>query len=123
MKRTLMRPLAVAVGAVGVVVASPLAALAVPPNDVVKGPDLTKAAIDAPGATQIQELINYIGLYTLLAAMAGMLISLLILAIGPRLGFDRASQLGRMGLIVSLGVAFGVGIAAALINFFYKMGA
>lgn len=105
------------------IVAAPGVAFAAPGDpDVVEGPNLSKGARDAPGGAAIQDLINYIGFYTLMFALAGFLLSLLILAIGPRIGFERAGLIGRIGLITTLLVAFGVGVAAVLINFFYNMG-
>lgn len=104
----------------------PAAAWAAPPNggrDVVNGPDISAGAKNAPGSAAIQDLINTVGFYAIIACLVGLLLSGLILAIGPRLGFTQASTVGKVGIFASLGVAFLVGISATLINFFYNAGA
>jgi len=92
-------------------------------RDVVKGPDIAAGAQNAPGSAAINDLINTIGFYAIVACLIGLLLSGLILAIGPRLGFTQASTIGKVGIFASLGVAFLVGISATLINFFYNAGA
>lgn len=93
------------------------------PRRVVNGPDISAGARNAPGSQAITELINTIGFYAIIACLIGLLLSGLILAIGPRLGFTQASTIGKVGIFASLGVAFLVGISATLINFFYNAGA
>ena len=93
------------------------------PKKVVTGPDIAAGAQNAPGSAAITDLINTIGFYAIIACLVGLLLSGLILAIGPRLGFTQASTIGKVGIFASLGVAFLVGISATLINFFYNAGA
>ncbi len=76
----------------------------------------------APGVDAIQTLINYAGMYALLACAGGFLISLLIVVLGPRLGFEHGSRIGKAGILVSLIAAFAIGMATVLINFFFNMG-
>lgn len=109
-----------------VLVATPTLAWAAPPNrgkDVVQGPNIAAGAQDAPGSAAIRQLIDAIGFYAIIACLVGLLLSGLILAVGPRLGFSQASTVGKVGIFASLGVAFLVGISATLINFFYNAGA
>jgi hypothetical protein len=94
-----------------------------PPKKVVNGPDLVDGARNAPGAAAISDLINTIGFYAIIACLVGLLLSGLILVIGPRLGFDRASTVGKIGIFAALGGAFLIGISATLVNFFYNAGA
>ena len=94
-----------------------------PPRKVVDGPDLAAGARNAPGAAAIGDLINTIGFYAIIACLVGLLLSGLILVIGPRLGFDRASSVGKVGIFAALGGAFLIGISATLVNFFYNAGA
>ncbi|GAA3612667.1 hypothetical protein [Microlunatus ginsengisoli] len=94
-----------------------------PPKKVVDGPDLAAGARNAPGAAAISDLINTIGFYAIIACLIGLLLSGLILVIGPRLGFDRASTVGKIGIFAALGGAFLIGISATLVNFFYNAGA
>ena len=89
---------------------------------VVSGPDIAAGAKNAPGSAAISDLIDTIGFYAIVACLVGLLLSGLILAIGPRLGFNQASTIGKVGIFASLGVAFLVGISATLINFFYNAG-
>jgi len=93
------------------------------PKNVVEGPDIAAGAQNAPGSAAITDLINTIGFYAIIACLVGLLLSGLILAIGPRLGFNQASTVGKVGIFASLGVAFLVGISATLVNFFYNAGA
>ena len=93
------------------------------PKAVVQGPDIAAGAQNAPGSQAIADLINTVGFYAIVACLLGLLISGLIVAIGPRLGFAQASTIGKVGIIAALGVAFLVGISATLINFFYNAGA
>ena len=88
-----------------------------------EGPDLAAGARNAPGAAAINDLIDTIGFYAIIACLVGLLLSGLILVIGPRIGFDRASTVGKVGIFASLGGAFLIGISATLVNFFYNAGA
>ena len=123
--RTAIRLAAGTVGA-GLLPATPALAWAAPtepPKKVVDGPDLAAGAQNAPGAAAISDLINTIGFYAIIACLVGLLLSGLILVIGPRLGFDRASSVGKIGIFAALGGAFLIGISATLVNFFYNAGA
>lgn len=93
------------------------------PREVVHGPDIASGARNAPGSAAITDIINAIGFYAIIACLVGLLLSGLILVVGPRLGFHQASTLGKIGIIAALGVAFLVGISATLINFSYNAGA
>jgi hypothetical protein len=101
----------------------PVAARAAPGDpDVVDGPDIAAGAKNAPGSQAIADLINTIGFYAIIACLVGLLLSGLVLAIGPRLGFTQASTIGKVGIFAAFGVAFLVGISATLINFSYNAG-
>jgi len=92
-------------------------------GSVIDGPDIAAGAQNAPGTGAISDIIDALGFYAIVACLIGLLLSGLILAIGPRLGFNQASTVGKIGIIASLGVAFLVGMAAPLINYFYNAGA
>lgn len=107
-------------------IAAPTLAWAEPtkgPKNVVDGPDLANGARNAPGLDAIHNLVDIIGVYAIVSCLVGLLLSLLILIIGPRIGFDRASTVGKVGIFASLGGAFVLGMAATLVNFFYNAGA
>ncbi len=59
------------------------------PKKVVNGPDIAAGAQNAPGSAAITDLINTIGFYAIIACLVGLLLSGLILAVGPRLGFTQ----------------------------------
>ena len=65
---------------------------------MVDGPDIAAGAKNAPGSAAISDLINTIGFYAIVACLVGLLLSGLILAIGPRLGFTQASTIGKVGI-------------------------
>lgn len=124
--RKIMILVAIAVAATAITVAP--VAHAAPgdkekPKKVVDGPNIADGAQNAPGSAAISDLIDAIGFYAIIACLVGLLLSGLVLAIGPRLGFNQASTIGKVGIFASLGVAFLVGISATLINFFYNAGA
>lgn len=93
------------------------------PKKVVQGPDIAAGARNAPGSDAINDLINAVGFYAIIACLVGLLLSGLIVVLGPRLGFHQASTIGKVGIFASLGGAFLIGISATLINFFYNAGA
>jgi len=113
----------VTAGALAVAPTLASAAPTEPPKRVVDGPDLVDGGKNAPGAAALSDLINTIGFYAIIACLVGLLLSGLILVIGPRLGFDRASSVGKIGIFAALGGAFLIGISATLVNFFYNAGA
>ena len=76
----------------------------------------------APGATGIQSAVDVIAVYTLLACLAGFLISGATWAIGGHLSNDHAATKGKSGMAIAVGVAFLVGAAAAILQFAYGLG-
>ncbi len=76
----------------------------------------------APGAGGIQGAINVIAVYTLLACLAGFLLGGAVWAIGGRIGNDHTAVGGKIGMAISVGVAFLVGAAAAILQFAYGLG-
>jgi hypothetical protein len=76
----------------------------------------------APGAAGIQIGVNVIAAYALEAALAGFLLGGAIWAIGGRIANDHAATGGKIGMSISVGVAFLVGGAAAILQFAYGLG-
>jgi hypothetical protein len=120
--RKIMITSATAIAAIAASALPTLAHAAPKDKKVVDGPNIAEGAQNAPGSAAIGELIDAIGFYAIIACLIGLLLSGLVLAIGPRLGFNQASTIGKVGIFASLGVAFLVGISATLINFFYNAG-
>jgi vacuolar-type H+-ATPase subunit I/STV1 len=81
-------------------------------------PDKSKA----PGSRGLQDAINGFAYYALLASIAGFLLGAACWAIGGRVGNDYTATGGKVGIAVSVGVAFLVGAAAAILNFAYNAG-
>lgn len=80
--------------ALALALSAPLAWAAPPtkPKDVVEGPDIAAGAQNAPGSAAIADLINTIGFYAIIACLVGLLLSGLILAIGPRSASTRPAR-------------------------------
>jgi hypothetical protein len=87
-------------------------------NQISIKPDKSKA----PGANGLTDIINGIAFYALLAAAAGFLIGGCCWAVGGRIGNDYTATGGKVGMAVSVGVAFLVGASAAILNFAFNTG-
>ncbi|ONH26818.1 DUF6112 family protein [Pseudofrankia asymbiotica] len=81
-------------------------------------PDPTKA----PGINALKDLVNGLAAYAAVAAVASILLGGIAWALGDRMGLDRASSVGKSGVLAGCGLAFLVGIAAVLVNFFLATG-
>jgi hypothetical protein len=76
----------------------------------------------APGAAGIQSAIDVIAAYGLYACVAGFLLGGMVWAIGGRIGNDYTAVGGKIGMAVSIGVAFLIGASAAILKFAYGLG-
>jgi hypothetical protein len=76
----------------------------------------------APGAEGIQSAIDVIAAYGLYACIAGFLLGGMVWAIGGRVGNDYTAVGGKIGMAVSVGVAFLIGAAATVLRFAYGLG-
>lgn len=77
---------------------------------------------DAPATESLTRLINALATYAIYAAVAAVLIGGIAWALGERMGLDRASMMGKSGVIAGMGLAFLVGSAAAFVSFFLETG-
>jgi hypothetical protein len=77
---------------------------------------------DAPATESLTRLINALATYAIYAAVAAVLIGGIAWALGERMGLDRASMVGKSGVIAGMGLAFLVGSAAAFVSFFLATG-
>ena len=75
-----------------------------------------------PGATQLQTLIDGLGFWALLAALAGMLIGAVLWAVGHHSSNYQQAYSGRKGVVVSGAAAMVIGAAPALVRFFFNLG-
>lgn len=76
-----------------------------------------------PGGPQIQQLLDGLGGWALFAALAGLLISVSVWAMGSFGGNYHAVSKGKTGVLVCAGAAIIAGGAAPIINFFAGLGA
>lgn len=77
---------------------------------------------NAPGVEGFTSLAGAISTYTAIGAVVAFVLSLLIAVIGPPLGFQRAGTVGKIGMLVSVGVAFLLGMVSVILNFAYNAG-
>jgi hypothetical protein len=75
-----------------------------------------------PGGQALQGLVNGIGFYALIVVVAAFLVGMALMAFGSLSSNPRSSALGKATAVVSLLAAFGIGAAAAIVNFFYNSG-
>lgn len=75
-----------------------------------------------PGSTALEQLVNGLAFWGLLAALAGLVISAAIWALSAHSGNYHHASMGRRGTIVSAAAAFLVGAAPAIIAFFETLG-
>jgi hypothetical protein len=76
-----------------------------------------------PAGPQIQQLLDGLGGWALFAALAGLLISVIVWAMGSFGGNYHAVSKGKTGVLVCTAAAIIAGGAAAIINFFAGLGA
>lgn len=77
---------------------------------------------DGPGYAAFASLIGGLLAYAGLAAVAAVMLGGIGWAVGERLGFDRAGNAGKMGVIAGMALGFLVGAAVSLVNKFIDAG-
>lgn len=77
---------------------------------------------NAPAFAAIEGLVGGLLAYAGLAAVAAVMLGGIAWAVGERLGFDRAGNAGKMGVIAGMGLGFLVGAAVSLVNKFIDAG-
>ena len=75
-----------------------------------------------PGRHVLQELVNGLAFWMLLAALAGVLVGAGVWALASHGNNHHWSARGRSGALVSAAAALVIGGAAAIINFFADLG-
>ena len=75
-----------------------------------------------PGSPALQQLVNGLAFWGLLAALAGLVISASMWALSAHSGNYHHAGIGRRGTLVAAAAAFLVGAAPAIISFFESLG-
>ena len=75
-----------------------------------------------PGSPALQQLVNGLAFWGLLAALAGLVISAAVWALSAHSGNYHQASTGRRGTLISAGAAFLVGAAPAIVTFFENLG-
>jgi hypothetical protein len=75
-----------------------------------------------PGSNVLQQLIDGLAFWALLACLTGVIVSAAIWAFAAHSSNHHQSANGRRGLLVSAAAALAVGASAALVNFFAEAG-
>ena len=75
-----------------------------------------------PGGAQLQELINGLAFWSLIAALAGMVVGAVLWAVGHHSSNYQQAYSGRKGVMVSAAAAMVIGASPALIHYFFGLG-
>jgi hypothetical protein len=75
-----------------------------------------------PGATQLQNLIDGLGAWALLAAMVALIIGAVVWALGAHSQNVHQSMAGRRAVVASVAAALLIGAAPHIVNFFFSTG-
>jgi hypothetical protein len=75
-----------------------------------------------PGSTALEQLVNGLAFWGLLASLAGLVISASVWALSAHSGNYHHATAGRRGAIVSAAAAFLVGAGPAIVAFFQNLG-
>src|SRR6266567_1848863 len=97
---------------------SPLAGIVIAAAGIGSKPDPN----GLPGSSALEQLVNGLAFWGLLAALAGLVISAAMWALSSHSGNYQQASVGRRGTLVSAAAAFLVGAAPAIIVFFENLG-
>jgi hypothetical protein len=75
-----------------------------------------------PGGRVLQDLLNGLGFWALLAGVGAVLIGCIVWAAGTHASNHHVAAQGRRGALVGGAVAFLIGASPALVNFFAEAG-
>jgi hypothetical protein len=79
-------------------------------------PDFGQGAADAPWVDKLTHLSNVAALVLVILGLLALLVGTGVAALGPRLGFHRAGELGRGGIVGGLACGALAASGWALIN-------
>jgi hypothetical protein len=75
-----------------------------------------------PGSPALQQLVDGLAFWGLLAALAGLVVSAAVWALSAHSGNYQQASVGRRGTLVAAAAAFLVGAAPAIVSFFENLG-
>ena len=75
-----------------------------------------------PGSPALQQLVDGLAFWGLLAALAGLVVSAAVWALSAQSGNYQHASMGRRGTLVAAAAAFLVGAAPAIVSFFENLG-
>jgi hypothetical protein len=75
-----------------------------------------------PGSKVLEDLVNGLGFWALLAALAGMVVGCIVWAAGAHGHNHHMAGRGRLGTLACAAAALLIGAAPALVNFFAEAG-
>jgi hypothetical protein len=81
-----------------------------------KPPDFTQGAVNAPWTSSLEHVTNTAALVLVFAGLVALLVGTGVAAVGPRLGFHRAGEVGRGGVLAGLACGALAASGWALIN-------
>ncbi len=83
---------------------------------------LDPSATGLPGGSVLQSLVNGLGWWALLAALAGLVIGAATWALGAHTNNYQHATTGRRAVLVSAAAALLIGAAPTLLSFFFSAG-
>jgi len=86
------------------------------------GVQLDPSLSELPGGGTLQDLVNGIGAWALIAALVGLVIGAAAWALGVHSQNFQQSMIGRRAVLVSGVAALLIGAAPLIINFFFNAG-
>ena len=88
----------------------------------VKNVEVKPQASGLPGSSVLQDLINGLAFWGLLACLVGVIVAAAVWAFAAHSNNHHYSANGRRGLLVSAVAALLIGASAAIVNFFAEAG-
>jgi hypothetical protein len=89
---------------------------------LIAGVSLTPSTTALPGGAVLQNLINGVAWWALIASLAALVIGAAMWAIGNQTQNMQQSSAGRRAVLTSIAAAILLGAAPTLINFFFTTG-
>jgi len=85
-------------------------------------PPITPDPGGLPGGAVLERMLSGLMFWTLLAAVAGLLVSAIVWALSSHAGNYQYAASGKRGVVVAAAVALLAGSAVAIVNFFVGVG-